>query len=111
MGRRRRKRMRRQVRSVPQVYKRYFTCPRCGSLTLSITLTQAKDEEGNVKSGVKRAVAVCGNCGLRCEMEVPEGLEKVDVYNLVSDAYFEGRGCGEVGGEEASGEAPGEEEV
>lgn len=91
MGKRRRKKLgRKQVRSVPQIYKRYFTCPRCGKLSLSISLTQAKDDEGRVKRGYKHAVARCGSCHLRCEIEVVEGLEKIDVYNMISDAYYEG---------------------
>ncbi len=106
MGRRRRKRVQRQVRSVPQIYKRYFSCPSCGKQSLSITLAPAKDEEGNAKPGVRRAIAVCGMCGFRCEVEVAEGLDKVDVYNIVSDAYFQEGGCEEV--EESASEALGE---
>ncbi len=99
---------------MPPIYKRYFACPNCGSLSMSVSLVRSEDDKDS-----KVAVVLCGNCGLRCELLVPAGYEKVDVYNIVSDYVYEGRleECRQLSGgegESALGEghelSPGEEE-
>ena len=83
MGRRRRKR----VKKVRRVLKptRYFQCPHCGSFTLTVDLRKSENR------GMKMALVRCGTCGLYCELEVPEAVERIDVYNTVSDAIYDGR--------------------
>ncbi|MCE4601923.1 MAG: hypothetical protein F7B18_01935 [Desulfurococcales archaeon] len=83
MGRRRKRRVKRQ-RTVRKP-GRYFQCPVCNSMTLTIDFRKAD------KPGVKVAVVRCGSCGLHCEKEVPGMYERVDVYNIISDLAYEGR--------------------
>ena len=97
MGRRR-KRRKRIVKKV-RMPGRYFNCPRCGSMTLTI------DFRGKAsRPGFKLAVARCGTCGLYCEMEVPALLERIDVYNKIADLVYEDRleECAPKTGEEAA---------
>ncbi len=107
MGKRRKKRIKRQRRVLKPT--RYFQCPRCNSMTLTIDFKKSE------RYGFKRAIIRCGTCGLYCEREVPEAVERVDVYNTVVDLAYEGRledECrGEVeAAEQAAGEAVGGEE-
>ncbi|MCE4612599.1 MAG: hypothetical protein F7C07_02055 [Desulfurococcales archaeon] len=98
MGRRRRK----KVKKVRRVAKttRYFQCPRCGSFTLTVDLKKSENR------GMRMALVRCGTCGLYCTFEVPEVLERIDVYNKISDAAYDGS-LGEICGEvEAVGEGP-----
>jgi len=106
MGRRR-KRRKKMVKKV-RMPGRYFNCPRCGSMTLTIDFVRGK----KARPGYKVAVAKCGTCGLYCELEVPALLERIDVYNKIADLVYEDRldecapGEGapsEEGGEEAEG--------
>lgn len=104
MGRRRKRRKKIvKRRTLPP---RYFECPRCGSKTLTI------DFKKSGKLRTKIAVVRCGTCGLHCEFEVPEILDRVDVYNKVVDLVYEGRleECMQAGEEGVGGEeeAPGE---
>jgi len=115
MGRRR-KRRKRMVKKV-RMPARYFNCPRCGSMTLTIDF-----EKRRSRPGFKLAVARCGTCGLHCELEVPELLERIDVYNRIVDLVYEDRldecapkeeaPAGEEAGDEweDTGEPAGEEE-
>ncbi len=106
MGRRRKRR--KKVRKKVRLPSRYFQCPVCGSMTLTI------DFKKTDKPGKKLAIAKCGTCGLYCEFEVPEVMERIDVYNMISDLAYEGRldECrkSEAGSEEIE-EAFGEEEI
>jgi transcription elongation factor Elf1 len=99
MGRRRRKR----VKKVRRVVKptRYFQCPRCGSFTLTVDLKKSENR------GAKKALVRCGTCGIYCVFMVPEALERIDVYNMVADATYDGR-LGEMCVEEAGEESVGE---
>ncbi|MCE4611876.1 MAG: hypothetical protein F7B17_07900 [Desulfurococcales archaeon] len=98
---RRRKRIRKVQKTIPPIYKRYFTCPQCGRLTLTVSLRKV---EG--KSGVKIAEVLCGSCGFRCYLEVPDVVEKIDVYNMVADMLYSGdtSRCKEEPGEVLEGE-------
>ena len=98
MGRRRKRR----VKQVRRVFKptRYFQCPVCNSLTLTI------DFRKHNEPGKKIAVVRCGTCGLYCERVVPEMFERVDVYNIITDLAYDGRI-----GEECSVEGEGVEEA
>lgn len=88
MGRRRRKRMRKTRPRTSPIYRYYFNCPQCGQPTLSVSLKKVVLDTGEVKYVAK---AVCGNCGLRCKLEVPPNTEKIDVYNMISDYVYEER--------------------
>ncbi|MCE4607766.1 MAG: hypothetical protein F7B61_02245 [Caldisphaeraceae archaeon] len=70
----------------PRQPSRYFQCPRCSALTLTIEFKKIK---GN--GDKKLAIAKCGNCHLYCEMEVPNIYDRVDVYNKIIDLDYEGR--------------------
>ena len=83
MGRRRKRRVQRK-RTVRKP-GRYFQCPVCNSMTLTV------DFKKGSRPGVKLAVVRCGSCGLYCVREVPEIYERVDVYNIISDLAYEGR--------------------
>lgn len=86
MGRRRRKKVRRVRRTRKLSSIRYFECPVCGQQTLTI---EFKKLEG--RPGYKLAVVKCGSCGLHLKLEVPELLERIDVYNRVVDLAYEGK--------------------
>lgn len=104
MGRRRKRRKKIvKRRTLPP---RYFQCPRCGSMTLTVDFKKTN------RLRVKKAIVRCGTCGLHCEFEVPDILDRVDVYNKVVDLAYEDRleecmaGEGEGSGDgEAVGEA------
>lgn len=85
MGRRRRKKVRRVRRTRRVTSLRYFECPVCGQPTLTIDFKKAD------KPGYKLAIVKCGSCHLHLEMEVPELLDRVDVYNRVVDLAYEGK--------------------
>ena len=103
MGRRRRKKIKRVRRTRKITSLRYFQCPICGEPTLTIDFEKIKD-----KPGYKKAIVKCGNCGLYLELEVPEILDRIDVYNKVVDMAYEGKlgapASEEVGETQASGE-------
>lgn len=105
MGRRRKRRKKIvKKRTLPP---RYFQCPRCGSMTLTV------DFKKTDKLRIKRAIVRCGTCGLHCEFEVQEVLDRVDVYNKVVDLVYENRLEECMAAEEEGvehGEAPGEAE-
>lgn len=84
MGRRRRKRVKKVVRR-STLATRYFICPICGQQTLTINF-----KKGN-KPGTKLAIVRCGSCKLYLTMEVPDILDKIDVYNKVVDLVHEGK--------------------
>lgn len=84
MARRRRKKSLKPKR--PRHPSRYFQCPRCGSVTLTIDF---KNIEGNEDE--KLAIAKCGNCHLYCEMKVPKVLDRVDVYNKIVDMSYDNK--------------------
>ena len=111
MGRRR-KRRKKIVKKVRRP-SRYFQCPRCGALTLTIDFKREVDGI-RPRPGMKLAVAKCGNCGLYCVLEVPEIMERVDVYNKIADLVYEDRldECAPRTGEEGEveEEVAGEEE-
>jgi transcription elongation factor Elf1 len=86
VGRRRRKKVRRIRRTRKLTSIRYFECPVCGQPTLTI---EFKKLEG--KPGYKLAEIKCGSCGLHLRLEVPELLDRIDVYNRVVDLAYEGR--------------------
>ena len=113
MGRRRKRRKRIvKKRTLPP---RYFQCPRCGSMTLTVDFKKSGEPR------TKLAIVRCGTCGLYCELKVPDVFDRVDVYNKIVDMVYEDRleecSQGESGGEEvveyegeASELAEGEEE-
>lgn len=83
MARRRRKR----IKHVKKVLKpsRYFQCPRCGAMTLTIDFRKLDSADE------KLAEAKCGTCGLHCYLKVPAVLDRVDVYNKIVDLVYEDR--------------------
>jgi len=83
LARRRRKRIK-QVRRVRRP-SRYFQCPRCGAMTLTIDFKKLNSADH------KLAIARCGTCHLYCELEVPAVYDRIDVYNRISDLAYEGR--------------------
>ncbi|MCX8195896.1 MAG: hypothetical protein N3F67_02305 [Acidilobaceae archaeon] len=79
---RRKKRARVKKKPIKLIGK-YFYCPRCGSLTMTVSFEKISETE-------KIGRATCGTCGLYCEVKVPMRAEKVDVYNMVADMAYEG---------------------
>ena len=100
MGRRRRTRRKEPPRR-STIYRKYYTCPRCGALTLTVDFSKVEEY------GKKMAIVKCGSCKLYCESIVPVEVDKIDVYNMVADLIYEGREaeCLPKGGE-SEGEAP-----
>ena len=84
MARRRRKKSLRPKK--PRHPSRYFQCPRCGSVTLTIDFVKIKGNEDE-----KMAIAKCGNCHLYCELRVPKVLDRVDVYNKIVDLSYDNK--------------------
>ncbi len=84
MARRRRKKSLKPKK--PRHPSRYFQCPRCGSLTLTIDFVKIKGNEDE-----KLAIAKCGNCHLYCELRVPNVLDRVDVYNKIVDLSYDNK--------------------
>jgi transcription elongation factor Elf1 len=70
----------------PRHPSRYFQCPRCGSMTLTIDFVKIKGNEEE-----KMAIAKCGNCHLYCELKVPKVLDRVDVYNKIVDLSYDNK--------------------
>jgi transcription elongation factor Elf1 len=70
----------------PRHPSRYFQCPRCGAVTLTIDFEKIEGNEDE-----KLAIAKCGNCHLYCEMKVPKIYDRVDVYNKVVDLSYENK--------------------
>ncbi len=83
LGRRRKRR--KTTRKKVRLPSRYFQCPVCGNMTLTIDFKKAKNPL------MRLAIARCGSCGLYCEMEVPQTLDRIDVYNKISDLAYEDR--------------------
>ena len=82
VARRRRKRF--KVVKRVQRPSRYFQCPRCGAMTLTVDFKKINESE-------KLAIVRCGTCKLYCEFRVPAVLDRVDVYNKVVDLAYDGR--------------------
>ncbi|MEB3816967.1 MAG: hypothetical protein LRS46_03390 [Desulfurococcales archaeon] len=103
MGRRRRKKIKRVRRTRKITSLRYFECPVCGQPTLTIDFQKIKE-----KPGYKKAIVKCGSCGLYLELEVPELLDRIDVYNKIVDMAYEGK-LEELQASEASSTTEGDE--
>ncbi len=74
MGRRRRKIVRLPKRSLPKV----FLCPKCGEDAVRVIM-------GGKEA---TAVATCGKCGLRAEIQTNPNDEPVDVYCKLTDKFY-----------------------
>lgn len=96
MGRRKRRRVK-VKRGVPKQLMRYYQCPLCGSMTLTVGF-----EKGD-SAGVKIAVVTCGSCGFNCRIKVSRAVERIDVYNRITDLAYEGRLEEECRGEAVEG--------
>ncbi|MEM0340095.1 MAG: hypothetical protein QXN05_03370 [Acidilobaceae archaeon] len=83
-GRRKRRKIKRQKQVARVLRSRYFTCPSCSELTLTIDITRSKE-------GPRTAIVRCGTCGLYCELPVSEIEETIDVYNKITDMEYDGR--------------------
>ncbi|MGA2663950.1 MAG: hypothetical protein ABSF83_03315 [Nitrososphaerales archaeon] len=79
MGRRRRKVLRVNKRSLPKV----FPCPRCGVVAVRITSHQDDVSQDFV------TVVACGSagCKLRREFRFPTDKPDIDVYNTFVDDF------------------------
>jgi transcription elongation factor Elf1 len=78
MGRRRRKRkviLKPKKKTLPKI----FTCPHCGAQLVTVKKTE------------NRYLVICGNCGIRHELEERPGWIPVDYYNAFVDLYLEGK--------------------
>jgi transcription elongation factor Elf1 len=84
MGRRRKRRKTTRPKKV-RLPARYFQCPVCGSMTLTIDFKKTNNPM------TKLAIAKCGTCGLYCEIPVNATLDRIDVYNIISDLAYENR--------------------
>ncbi len=80
MGRRRRKVVRPNRRSLPKV----FACPHCG--VVAVRITSQKDDA----TGDHITVVACGNlsCKLRREFRFPTVKPDIDVYNTFVDDFM-----------------------
>ncbi len=79
MGRRRKKVLRINKRTLPKV----FACPRCGMVTIRITSEIDQASQDNV------FLVACGNttCNLRRELRYPTKRADIDVYNTFVDDF------------------------
>ena len=79
MGRRRKKVLRQNKRSLPKV----FSCPRCGVVAVRITSQQDETSQDYI------TVVACGNsnCKLRREYRFPAEKPDIDVYNTFVDDF------------------------
>jgi transcription elongation factor Elf1 len=77
LGGRRRKRTK-IIRVKPKIPKT-FECPRCGKVSISIS----------IKNGI--AKISCGNCGLYTEVDVPPVFDEANAYSKFIDLYLEGK--------------------
>lgn len=79
MGRRRRKVVRVNKRTLPKV----FSCPKCGVVAVRITSQEDETSHDFV------TVVACGNasCRLRREYRFPTEKPDIDVYNLFVDEF------------------------
>lgn len=84
MGRRRRKVLRVNKRSLPKV----FSCPRCG--VVAVRITSQKDET----SQDFITIVACGNanCRLRREFRFATEKQEIDVYNTFVDEFVKAGG-------------------
>lgn len=77
MGRRRKKKVIKIVKpKIPEV----FTCPICGSKSLTVKVDKKK-QKGKV---------VCGSCGVTWETDIQGYEEKIDLYHMFFDKFSEG---------------------
>jgi len=78
MGRRRRRKIvKRVVRTLPKV----FPCIVCGRRSVSVNIDRSK--------GI--ATVTCSSCGARGEVEVKPYMTIVDAYSLWTDLIYSGR--------------------
>ena len=79
MGRRRKKVLRPNRRTLPKV----FACPRCGVVAVRITSQQDEVSQDFI------TVVACGNsqCRLRREFRFPTEKPDIDVYNTFVDDF------------------------
>ncbi len=79
MGRRRKKLLRVNRRSLPKV----FSCPRCGAVAVRITSRPDEVSQDYI------TIVACGNssCKLRREFRFPAPRADVDVYNTFVDDF------------------------
>lgn len=79
MGRRRRKVLRVNKRTLPKV----FSCPRCGVVAVRITTHQDETSQDYI------TVVACGNsnCKLRQEFRFAVQKPDIDVYNTFVDEF------------------------
>ncbi|MEM4428742.1 MAG: hypothetical protein QXJ33_02735 [Acidilobaceae archaeon] len=85
MGRRKRRKIRIKTRRVIKPLARYFQCPICSSMTLTIDFDKSDLKDKKV------AVIMCGTCGLNCRLETSSLAERIDVYNRIADLAYDGR--------------------
>ena len=75
MGRRRRRLLRVVRRTLPKI----FTCPKCGSGSVRVTM---KSNE--------LAMVACGTCQLSGDYNISTKSEQVDIYNKFVDNFSSG---------------------
>ncbi|AAY80105.1 transcriptional regulator [Sulfolobus acidocaldarius] len=78
MGGRKKRRKLQLQRPKPKIPS-VFECPRCGKVTISIT----------VKEGI--AKVMCGNCKLEDQFDVPLVYDEANAYGKFIDRYYEGK--------------------
>jgi transcription elongation factor Elf1 len=74
MGRRRRKIVRIPKKRLPK----FYSCPKCGRETISITMLSEEN----------RAIVGCSSCGLKEEFQVKPAQSEVDVYCMFTDKIY-----------------------
>ncbi|MCE4624820.1 MAG: hypothetical protein F7C35_03020 [Desulfurococcales archaeon] len=84
MGRRR-KRRKKIIRKGPRLPAKFFQCPVCGNITLTIDFKKSDDPQWKI------AEAKCGSCGLHCVFRVRPNVDRVDVYSMLVDMVYENR--------------------
>ena len=84
MGRRR-KRRKKKIRRGPRLPAKFFQCPVCGNITLTIDFKKSDDPQWKI------AEAKCGSCGLHCVFRVRSNVDRVDVYGMLVDLVYENR--------------------
>ena len=74
LGRRRRRVIRVVKRTLPKV----FTCPRCGVISVRVSMKESS------------ALVACGSCGLREDYMISGKKEPIDIYNDFVDRFVAG---------------------
>ncbi|MDH5481342.1 MAG: hypothetical protein OEY22_00475 [Candidatus Bathyarchaeota archaeon] len=74
MGRRRRKVVRIPKKRLPK----FFSCPKCGKETVSVSIF--RDE--------RRAVVGCSGCGLKDEFQIKPAQGEIDIYCMFTDKTY-----------------------